>query len=388
MPSSLRMPQICCCLITQLLAPLNAAPQVAAVAADTITSAAIARFEAEIGAEVERDSIGGITAAVVRGNEVLWVKGFGLADRGAGVPASAATIYRTGSISKTFTAVILLRLVDRGVVQLDDAVAMYLPEFAGLDGPPEQVSSITLRQLASHTAGLVREPRLADAAAGPIEAWDSKVLASIPTTALQSTPGTEYSYSNIGFGILGLTLSRAVGKPFMQLVEELIFEPLGMRSSTFVITGALRDRLSVGYVNLRDGTIDTELPAREHSGRGYKVPNGGVYSTVEDLSLFIAGLTGAAAVQLLSVNSRQEMLTIQTPEDSTQGYGLGLSVQTGVGSSRFVGHGGSVAGYNAYMLFEPESAVGVVLLRNYNGGATNLGRAAAGLMTELLSGQP
>ena len=345
---------------------------------------AIERFEQQLAADVETDGIGGITAAVVSGESVIWAKGFGWADRDLRVPAEANTIYRTGSISKTFTAVLLLQLVDRGTVELDDPVIQYLPEFAELQGDPEQVAGITLRQLASHTSGLTREPELENAASGPIAGWQAKVIASIPHTSLQSKPGGEYSYSNIGFGILGLTLSRAAQQSFIEMVQELTFQPLDMTSSTFVIEPPLKDRLSVGYANRRDGSINAEMPALEHSGRGYKVPNGGVYSTVADLGLFMAGMSGASQTAILSDESRREMLAIQTPEDPTRGYGLGLSIRTNDDGRRLYGHGGSVAGYTAYMLFEPESKLGVVLLRNYNNGETNLGGAAGELLSELI----
>ena len=350
---------------------------------DSAFRAAIARFEQQIAADVEADGVGAITAVVLRGNDVVWVKGFGWADADRRSPATAQTIYRTGSISKTFTAVVLMRLVERGVVDLDDPVIAYFPDFGGLVGPPEQVRSITFRQLASHTGGLIREPELENAAAGPIAEWESKVVSSIPTTSLRAAPGEEYAYSNIGFGILGLALSRAAKRPFMELVEELIFLPLGMRHSTFVITQELEQLLSVGYLNPRDGPVSTELPAREHAGRGYKVPNGGIYSTVGDLGRFLAGLSGASPVRILSAVSREEMQRIQTPADTTRGYGLGLSVRTTEDGVRLVGHGGSVAGYTAYAVLDPDSKIAVVLMRNYNRGATNLGRAASGLLTEL-----
>ena len=324
-----------------------------------------------------------MSAAVMVGNSVIWARGFGWANTELKIPAGVETIYRTGSISKTFTAVLLMQLVERGVLALDDHVVDHFPEFAQLLGPEEQVRSITFRQLASHTAGIVREPELPFAASGPLAEWESKVLASIPTTSLQSAHGTEYFYSNIGFGILGLAISRAAGQPFMDLVRDLIFEPLGMRHSTFALTAALEPYMSVGYANRSDGTEDTEYPAREHSGRGYKVPNGGVYSTVGDLARFTAALSGAAPETILSARARREMLTIQTPEDTTRGYGLGLSIRTTDTGVRLVGHGGSVAGYNAHMVFDPETKVGVILFRNYGRGNTNLGQAAQGLAEEL-----
>ena len=360
----------------------QAAPALHPVAQDSF-AAAIQRFENQIAVDVSADGVGAITAAVVVGNSVVWARGFGWADADLRAPAGVETIYRTGSISKTFTAVLLMQLVERGLLALDDPVVEHFPEFAQLDGPEEQVRAVTFRQLASHTGGLIREPELPFAASGPLGEWASKVLASTPTTSLQSEPGTEYSYSNIGFGILGLALSRAAGQPFMDLVRELIFEPLGMRNSTFALTPALESYISVGYANHRDGTVDTEYPAREHAGRGYKVPNGGVYSTVGDLARFVAALSGASPVTILSARARREMLTIQTPEDTTRGYGLGLSIRTTDNGVRLVGHGGSVAGYNAHMVFDPETTIGVILLRNYGRGNTNLGRAAQELAAEL-----
>jgi CubicO group peptidase (beta-lactamase class C family) len=359
------------------LLPAAFAAQVATGVSDPAATTAIARFDSMISADVDQDGVGGVTAAVVRDTVILWAKGFGYANRDTRAPADVATIYRTGSISKTFTAVLLMQLVDRGVVRLDDAVVDDLPEFAELDAAQDQVRSITLRQLASHTGGLIREPQLEGAAAGPIQTWESKILESIPNTGLRSPPGSEYSYSNIGFGILGLTLSRAAGKPFIELIEGLIFEPLMMGSSTFVIGDNLAGRLSVGYANGRDGTIGTAVPLREHDGRGYKVPNGGIYSTVGDLRLFIASLQGVSDPDIITAGSRREMLSIQTPEASTSGYGLGLSIRTSDSGRRFFGHGGSVAGYNAYMVFEPQSGWGVVLLRNYNSGGNESGESCS-----------
>jgi len=362
-------------------------------------SRSYARFEpvfetlaGQLAADTAADSLGGIVAAVFEGERVIWAGGFGWADAGNGIAAAPAMISRTGSISKSFTAVALMQLVDEGVIDLDDPAVTHLPALADLAERPAGTPPITFRQLASHTAGLIREPRLPGAAAGPIEAWEEKIVASIPTTTFRSPPGTEYSYSNIGFGILGLAISRAAGTPFTRLVEERIFRPLGMSSSTFVITPDLQDRLAVGYANNRRGEVNTEQPAREHAGRGYKVPNGGIYSTVSDLARFAAALCGESRRPILTESARAEMLRFQTPPgdpaadtgEQRSGYGLGFSLTRTVDGIVLAGHGGSVAGYTAHLLFEPESALGVVLLRNYNSGATNLGRTARDILTELV----
>ncbi|WP_420636823.1 serine hydrolase domain-containing protein [Candidatus Palauibacter sp.] len=345
-------------------------------------------FSRQIAGEVEGDGVGGISAAVFKGDQVLWAQGFGWADPVKRVPAGVRTIYRTGSISKSITAVLMADLMEDGIVGFDDALVDHLPEARGLGDPRAGMAPITFRQMASHTAGLIREPELEGAAAGPIEDWGHKILASIPHTRYDTMPGARYQYSNIGYGMLGYALQRAAGTSFMDLVEDRIFEPLGMRSSTFIVGPDLWRRVSVGFAIDPEGAVDADMPALEHEGRGYKVPNGGVYSTVGDLATFGAAVMGMTEYGLLEPATRRELMTVQTPEDPENGYGVGFSVRTvmleGGRTVRFVGHGGSVAGYNMYLVFEPESGYGVALGRNYTGGTTNLGEAGNGLLRALL----
>lgn len=339
--------------------------------------ATIARFDADVSARVAENAGGAVSVAVFDGADVIWIKGWGWADIENRVAANAETIGRTGSISKSFTAVLMLQLVERGVIGLDEPVSQYFPEIENLANPPAGARPrlITFRMLASHTAGLVREPDLEDAASGAIYRWEEKILESIPHTGFNTPPMTEYSYSNIGFGMLGLAISRAAGVPFMDLMAELIFEPLGLTSTTFILDSPdLYSRLSVGYSrDRRTGEISAEQATREHFGRGYKVPNGGVYSTVGDLAVFAAAMMGETPVQVLSGNSRHEMMTPQAPAEE---YGLGFFIRS-VDGVTIVGHGGSVAGYNAYLGFDPESKLGVAMLRttSYNPPMAELLRA-------------
>ena len=145
----------------------------------------------------------------------------------------------------------------------------------------------------------------------------------------------------------------------------------------------MAEQLATGYERRRDGRVDAEFPYLEHVGRGYKVPNGGVYSTVGDLGRFVAGLTGAATVPVLGPEGRKLIRSSQTPEEGAQ-YSFGFSISRREGAPDLIGHGGSVAGYNAHLIFEPETGIGVVLLRNYGGGTTNLGGAARELLWKLV----
>jgi CubicO group peptidase (beta-lactamase class C family) len=327
---------------------------------------ALADFDAEVAAAVAEDAGGAVSVAVFHGDEVIWSKGWGWADIEGRVPADAHTIGRTGSISKTFTAVLMMQLVERGIIGLDDPVLPYLPEMAELRDPPVDPGSLTFRQLASHTAGLEREPGLPGAARGPIQQWEEQIIASVPTTGFLTPPGTGYAYSNIGYGMLGLALSRAAGVDFMELMQTLVFGPLGMEDSFFILqTPEHIRRMSKGYARDREtGRVSAAQATAEHMGRGYKVPNGGVYSTVHDLAAFAAALMGAGPVQILSPESREAMRTPQAPAER---YGLGLQLRE-VEGQLLAGHGGSVAGYNANLRFHAESGLGVAMLRttSYN----------------------
>ncbi|MFC1476836.1 serine hydrolase domain-containing protein [candidate division KSB1 bacterium] len=321
--------------------------------------AAIAKFDAEVAAGVAEDAAGCVSIAVFIGNDVVWAKGYGWADIENRIAATEETIGRIGSISKSFTAVAMVQLVERGIFGFDDPVADYFPEIKGIVDTIGVDQPITFRMLASHTSGLIREPRLRGAASGSIYFWEDKILESIPTTFFFAPPLTKYQYSNIGFGILGLASSRAANVPFMELVTENIFKPLGMTSSTFILNSPeLWARMSVGYNRTRSG-VSAAAATREHFGRGYKVPNGGIYSTVLDLAKFAAAIMGESPVKILSTESLAE---ITTPQPPAGGYGLGFSLGER-GGLKTVGHGGSVAGYNANLSFNPDTKIGVAMLR-------------------------
>jgi CubicO group peptidase (beta-lactamase class C family) len=331
------------------------------VAQSATLDAALATFDADVARRVAEDAGGFASVAVFNGDTVIWSKAYGWADIEHKIAANDRTIGRIGSISKSFTAVALMQLVERGTISLDEPVEKYLPEIRNLAKSPAGAKAITFRMLASHTSGLQREPDLADAATGPIAEWEAKVLGSIPATSFQTPPATEYAYSNIGFGILGLAVSRAARTPFMELVTRQVLTPLGLASSTYVVSPPdLASRLAVGYVRDRaTGKLSSDLPTREHLGRGYKVPNGGIYSTTGDLARFAAALMGEGRAQVLTRKSREEMMRPQAPATV---YGLGLMIRTTNGET-FVGHGGSVAGYNADLLFNPRTRLGVAMLR-------------------------
>lgn len=330
----------------------------------------IEEFAERLDKDVRDDNVNGsISAAIIKDDEIIWRKSFGTRTVHDGIPADPHTIYRAGSITKSLTAFLMMQLVQDGIIALDDPIEKHLPEIQGLEGYTD-LTKITFRQIASHTSGLIREPKLENADAGPIEEWESKVLQSIPKTSFESKPGERFSYSNIGYGILGVALSRAVNQSFIDLIHEKILKPLRMDDSFFTVPEHKLKNLAQGIWGGPFGEEDLNLesPAREHRGRGYKVPNGGIYSTPTDLGKFL--IANMSKGGILAKEYLELMQTKQTPELTYNGYGFGFEIYQNK-QMTIVGHAGGVPGYSSYFGFEQEQHFGIVIMRNYNWGTTS-----------------
>ena len=340
-------------------------------------SMAISDFGKTLDDDLREDNLhSSISTVIIKNGKVVRAAAFGYAGMNRDIAADTSTIYRIGSITKTFTVVILLQLVEEGKIKLDDAIESFVPEIRSLRGYSDK-TKITLRQLASHTSGLKREPEMPGSSIGPVEQWENKVLSCIPYTSFNSRPGEDFLYSNIGFALLGLALERASGTPYIQMVQQRIFTPLHMDDSFFIPPEEKKSRLAEGIENSNKGTINTSLPLKEIEGRGYRVPNGGIYSTPLDLAKFVISMTGKSA--LLKAESLAQM---QHVPPGGRNYGLGLAIMHG-GGLDIIGHDGSVPGYTAEFAIEQRKGYAVILMRNYNVGKTNLEGAARKLLKSL-----
>lgn len=309
-----------------------------------------------------------ISGVIVKGDKIIWSKAYGVSNLETQSLADTNSIYRIGSISKSFTAFLMMLLVQDRVINLDDPVELYFPEIKRLNGYSE-ATKITFQQLATHTSGLMREPDLPKAASGPIEEWESKILDAIPTTSFESKPGEKFSYSNIGYGILGLALSKAAKKPFIELIEKRIFEPLNMNSSYFTVPEEKLSDLSVGIQD-SEGEMDVKTPLLEHKGRGYKVPNGGIYSTPNDLAKFMI-YNMRTSSNLVSAENLAMMQNEITRIGERNYYGIGFFVNKR-DQLTIINHGGAVAGYTANFAFARENKYGIILMRNYSQGEPDI----------------
>jgi CubicO group peptidase (beta-lactamase class C family) len=326
-------------------------------------------LDSVIAKTVAENAVGSVTIGVVVGSSLVWAKSYGDADMERHIQASQDTVYRVGSITKQFTATMLLRLEQAGNVHLSDPVERYFPEVNRIKGRWTGAPPITLFQLATHTAGLAMEPDdLTTYMVGPVSEWENVLIRALEHTSFIYEPGTRYSYSNIGYAILGAALSRAAHESYTEYVTKNILLPLGMVHSVFEPDQETRLNLAKGYA-YDEGHIDTQRPEREHRGRGYKVPNGALYTNVGDLSKFLAFEMGFGPQTVLKAQTLEDIHKRVISADLLQnGYGIGFQARS-QGDLLLIGHDGDVAGYEAGAYFEPKRKFGVLLFHNSSGDA-------------------
>jgi CubicO group peptidase (beta-lactamase class C family)/D-alanyl-D-alanine dipeptidase len=348
-------------------------------------SEAIRALEGLIEHERQDAGIPGISVAIVDDQTVVWEKGFGHADLAKTRPATPDTVYRVGSVSKLFTDIAVMQLVEEGKIDIDAPAMKYLPDFkpANPFGKP-----ITLRQLMSHRSGLIREPPVGsyfDMQPTLLE----RTVGSVNGLPLVYAPGTKIKYSNAAIATVGLAVERVDGKPFARSVRERVLRPLGMTASDFEPTPEVKQRLAEALMWNYHGR---EFPApRFELG---EAPAGCMYSTVTDLARFMqavfAGGKGAKG-SILKEATLRDMLTPQFDKpDAREGFGLGFMLGDLDGHKR-VGHGGAIYGFSTELAFLPEAKLGVVVVASKdvtNRVTTRLADAALRHLLAAKAGKP
>jgi CubicO group peptidase (beta-lactamase class C family) len=326
---------------------------------------AIEEIDGMMAAEYAKSNVGSITVGIVAGANLVWTKSYGYADMEKKVPATKETVYRIGGTTKEFTGLMLLQLVEQGKVRLSDPVEKYYPEVNKIprrfpDAPP-----ITFAQLATHTSGIALEPTgPPEANQGPVADWEKSLVAALPYTKYEYEPGAYASYSNIGYAILGAALSRVAKQPYVDYMRQQVFAPLGMTHTDFEPNAQLLPYLAKGY-QVDGDKIDTETPLREHQGRGYKVPVGAIYTTVEDMARFVSLQLGEGPVSVIKKqtlkNNHGRLIALQS--NLYEGWGVGLQVIRRLENGQyFFGYAGGIAGYEASARYDPASGTGFILL--------------------------
>ncbi len=332
--------------------------------------------------EVENKNLPLLSIVLVDEDGIAWRFGVGADSRNPGLVADSETAYRIGSVSKLFTDIVVMQMVEKGILDLDEPVTTYLPDFNpqnDFDAP------ITLRLLMSHSSGLVREPPVGNYfdASGPSLA---QTVSSLNSTALVYAPGGKVQYSNAGIAVVGRVLESVSGLPFAQLLEENALRPLGMTHSAFTPEERVIERLPEAYMWSYQGDR-TIAPTFELGMQ----PAGSMFSTMDDLALFMgalirkgAGLNG----RILREATLEQMWTPQSDIRSGRDRSFGIGFSLGQFEDELsVSHGGAIYGFATQLKVLPGSKIGVAVSTNLDMANGAINRIADHALRVLLAEQ-
>lgn len=364
--------------VLRRLLPLGLALAACAAPRPAAERDAIAELERVCRHEQEQKGLPALSIALVDGDRMLWSAGFG--EESPGRPARGDTIHRVGSVSKLFTDLALMQLVERGLVSLDDPVTALLPDFAPRD--PFGAAPITFRLLAAHRAGLVREPPVGHYFADD-EPSLAATVASLNGTALVCPPDTRTKYSNAGIAVIGRALEAQGGAPYAELMRERVLRPAGMRRSGFAPDDAIRARLARALMWSYDRS-EAPAPTFELG----MAPAGCLYASVEDLARFLrvifAGGEGPGGRLLQPETLATMMEPMPGPDGKPTRYGVGFAVGS-LDGRKTCGHGGALYGFSTALLFLPEERLGVAVAASMDGANSVTDRIAEHALRCLLA---
>jgi CubicO group peptidase (beta-lactamase class C family) len=293
-----------------------------------------------------------LTIGIVEHGELAWTASYGVADFRSKTVPNSRTLYHIASVTKVVTGIMLLQLVERGVVHLTDPVERYVPEFKKIPNPYPWSPPVTLMQLATMTSGL-------DDKSGPNcpagTKWDVCLLSGFSSMAYASEPGTQRSYCNSGYAVLGLALSRAVHRPYSEYVVAEIFRPLDMRDSTFSVEPLAASRIAQPA---------PDMPRVQSTVDGAWIAAAGVITTVEDLAKLMRFQLGMGPESVLSHKALESSYRLVVPSDADLRYGDGVGYaasRNADGNLAALGHGGSSRYITSYE-FDRSAKSGIIVL--------------------------
>ena len=367
-------------LIVLLAAAVDAATVPPAVFVDPQRRAKLASGYGEVDRIfkefAERSHVPGAAWGIVVDGELAHAGVYGVRDTSSRAPVDRDTVFRIASMTKSFTAMSILKLRDEGKLSLDDAAEQYVPELKTLKYPTSDSPRITVRHLLSHSEGFPEDNPWGDRQlADSDEQLSAMIRAGIP---FSNAPGIAYEYSNFGFAILGRVVSTVAGESYENYVTTNILRPLGMTATTLHPAKVPSSRLALGY-RWEDNRWKDE-PQLAHGSFGAM---GGMLTSVTDLSKYVAAFLSAwpprdgAETLPIRRSSLREMQqswrpsgarVIRDPSGATQlnvgSYAFGLNVTQTCDFRTMVAHGGGLPGFGSTMRWLPEHGVGIVAFGN------------------------
>ncbi|QCK15681.1 serine hydrolase domain-containing protein [Mangrovivirga cuniculi] len=328
---------------------------------------------------LEKENIPSISIATIQNGEPALLKGYGVLNRKGTANSNENTVYQIASVSKMFTGTIANHLLKEGIIDLDEKIVSYLPEDLSTSNK-EKLGDIKLRHLMHHRSGLPRDSKVVKRVDGePFLGGytEDDLLKDLDVLELEFNSNEKYSYSNIGYGLLGYILERASGKSYEVLLNEYITDPLEMNNTE--ANPANIDKKITATPYRKD---DRNTPTKAWES-GKLVPAGGLYSTTEDLSkLMVHQIQDYAEYEKTGSASNFIITEFKAPRKSEiESYGFGL-IEVNTERGNIYGHQGDMDGFASSYLFFPKYKVGVILLTS--SGGDWLGKLSSEILKKLV----
>jgi CubicO group peptidase (beta-lactamase class C family) len=330
----------------------------------------------------------GMAYGLVVDGKLIYTGYYGYTDVDKKIEVGSASDFRIASMSKSFTAMAILKLRDEGKLKLDDPVYQYIPGFKNQQYPTKDATPVTIRMLLSHAAGFPEDNPWGDR---QLADSDEELLVLINKgISYSNNPGGNYEYSNLGFATLGYIINKVSGKPYEQYINEHILAPLGMKNTYWEYTKVPSAQLAHGYRWLNDGWVEQPLL---HDGSYGAM--GGMITTIEDFSKYVALHLSAwppsddketGPVKRSSLREMQQPWNISTfnaqfkypsgracPVVGAYCYGLGWLKDCE--GREYVGHSGGLPGFGSQWRILPNYGIGIISFANLtyaNAGLINL----------------
>ena len=314
--------------------------------------------------QMKKSGVVGVSVAVVNDRELLWMRGFGYADKERGIEVTPGTLFDPASVTKVFTATALMQLVEQGKVDLDRPVTDYLPEFSMKSRFSATSDDITVRQLCTHHSGIPGD-RFKGMLSNNPEAfvkYKNRFL-SFPEVLqdeyLAHPPGHTWAYSNIGVSLLGCIIDRVSGSSYFEYMKDSVLDPVGMTNSTFDMDAAVISRLTKGYEKGKEVPLLFEET----------IPAGSLTVNAEEMALFLMSYLDETDTRLLRSETKEEMFTRQNAQvkrdiDFAQGLVWMIGDFGFENLGRIVFHDGGEWWSNARVMLLLDENIGFAILTN------------------------
>jgi CubicO group peptidase (beta-lactamase class C family) len=330
-----------------------------------------AAFDKVLSEQFKADETGA-TALVSQNGKIIYKKAFGMANLELGVPMQADNVFRIASITKQFTAVAILQLMEQGKLSLQDDITKFIPDY------PTAGTKITIEHLLTHTSGIANNTDMPDHMSR-VDVTPTEMIGHFKNLPLKFAPGTSWSYSNNGYFLLGYIIEKITGKTYAEYLEEHFFTPLGMTNSLYANDTRIVKNRTGGYTQGDNGVENAQPASMTHPYAA-----GAIQSTVEDLFKWNQAVHGYKLIKKETLDKALTRYRLANGKETAYGYGWRLGY---VYESPSQWHAGLINGFMTMELYLPKEDVFVAVFSNCEGkspevAASRLAALAAGKVFE------